>query len=346
MLYYRLLTTICGGGFSMTPKWLKKEVMCRDGRLSPVAKRLTGFFSLPSSTEERHCKVSEEGLQGEYRQIFLGNDMQIAYESMDFDREMRIATHSCGDAYALYFSLSPRFQWTEELSGKDWMIDADRFLFVRIREAVESALFTPRNRSMGLSLAISSSRMERFIGSELESTLEFGRGCTYSGRSLAVTDRVRRALMELQDCPLRGTMRLMYLEAKVLELFSLILEQAMGMSSLERNPSLTRTERQCVEMVKATIDENISRPSTIKDLARKSGINECSLKRAFKSLYGQPIHSYIIDRRMGMAYRLLERGENVRETAFRVGYNDASSFSRAFKRKYGCNPAGIKAMGV
>mgnify|MGYP000703874403 FL=1 len=98
----------------MTPKWLKKEVMCRDGRLSPVAKRLTGFFSLPSSTEERHCKVSEEGLQGEYRQIFLGNDMQIAYESMDFDREMRIATHSCGDAYALYFSLSPRFQVNQD----------------------------------------------------------------------------------------------------------------------------------------------------------------------------------------------------------------------------------------
>lgn len=76
--------------------------------------------------------------------------------------------------------------------------------------------------------------------------------------------------MELPDCPLRGTVRLMYLEAKVLELFSLLLEQAMGMSSLERNPSLTRTERQCVEMVKATIDENIFRPSTIKDLARKA----------------------------------------------------------------------------
>lgn len=331
----------------MTPKWLKKEIICRDDRLFPVVKRLTGFFSLPSSTEERHCKVSEEGLQGEYRQIFLGNDMQIACESMDFDREMRIATHSCGDAYALYFSLSPQFHWTEELSGKDWTIGADRFLFVRIHEAVESALFTPRNRSMGISLAISSSRMEHFIGSELESTLGFGRGHNFSGRSLPLTNSVRRALTELQDCPLRGTMRLMYLEAKVLELFSLVLEQAMGVGSLEKNaPLLTRTERRCVEMAKATIDENISRPCTIKDLARKSGINECSLKRAFKFLYGQPIHSYIIDSRMGMAYKLLERGENVRETAFRVGYNDASSFSRAFKRKYGYTPAGIKTMGA
>ena len=71
-----------------------------------------------------------------------------------------------------------------------------------------------------------------------------------------------------------------------MELFSLILEQARSGSFRHGHDRLSWMERQALERVKAMIDADISRPVSIRNLARHGHINECSLKRAFKRAYG------------------------------------------------------------
>ena len=320
--------------------WLCRKMLYRDARLHCLEDCFSAFLRTPSSPEERCCRVSGEGLEGECRRAFLDNFMEVGWEEARSDRETRLTMCTTGDAYTLYFSLSGEIFWSEELSGAEWTIGPDRFVVLRVNEAVESMMLRPGCRNMGISLSVPSEELRRFVGDGPEFGLDAGRG--YAGRSFVLTDAVRRVLGDLQNCPLCGDLRLLYLEAKAMELFSLILEQARSGSFRHGHDRLSRTERQALERVKAMIDADISRPVSIRDLARHGHINECSLKRAFKCAYGLPVHSYILDRRMSAARRLLELGRGVAETALCVGYGDASSFSRAFKRKYGCSPGGVK----
>ena len=324
----------------MCRRWLCRKILCRDARLNRLADRFSAFLQTPSSPEERCCRISGEGLEGEFRRAFLDKFMEVSWEDARSDRKTRLSMSTTGDAYTLYFSLVGELFWSEELSGAEWTIGPDRFVVLRVREAVESMTLAPGCRSMGIGLSVPSEELRRFIGDGPGFGLEADRG--YTGRTFVLTDAVRRVLGDLQDCPLCGDLRLLYMEAKAMELFSLILEQARSGSFGHDRDRLSRTECQALERVKAMIDADISRPVSIRDLARHGHINECSLKRAFKRAYGLPVHSYILDRRMSAARRLLELGRGVAETALCVGYGDASSFSRAFKRKYGCSPGGVK----
>ncbi|WP_233572610.1 AraC family transcriptional regulator [Fretibacterium sp. OH1220_COT-178] len=325
----------------MERQWLSRRMLFRGTHLKELSDRFARFFSLPSSPEERCFRLSGEGVEGEYRRAFLDNSIEIGWESTRSDREVRLAMHTIGDAYSLYFSLADEFCWSEELSGAEWSIGPDSFVVLRVNEAVESMRLPPGCRSAGVSLAVRAERLERFLGDAPGLGLEAKRG--YVGRSFAQTDSVRRVLEELRHCPLCGDLRLLYMEAKALELFSLILEQARSGSSARVRDPLSRTERQALERVKSLIDADVFHPVSIQDLARHGHINECSLKRAFKRVYGLPVHSYIRERRMSAAKELLELGRGVAETAFCVGYGDASSFSRAFRKRFGYSPSGLRA---
>lgn len=69
-------------------------------------------------------------------------------------------------------------------------------------------------------------------------------------------------------------------------------------------------------------------------------INEYKLKTGFKELFGIPVHSYVIDKRMELARFLIkEKKVSVTEAVVHVGYSDASHFAEKFRRKYGVNPS-------
>lgn len=316
-------------------KWIEHRVLAQDGRLSHLAERFNKVF-LPFTPGEQRLSISGEGIEGEYRRVLLGDSLEVRWETMRSERELSLSAHTRGDAWMFYFSPSVAFSWNEERSGARWTIDPKRFVVIRVRDAIESMTLRPGLESSGVSLVVRADRMACFAGSEPALGLEGDPA--YSGRTFAVTGDIRRALSELGHCPLRGGVRRLFLEAKALELIALAMDQASGSSPAAR---ITRTERQALERVKALIDEDIACSLTIGELARCGHINECSLKRAFKCVYGCPIHGYILDRRMRAARKLLEEGRGVAETALCVGYGDVGGFTRAFRKKYGRTPGSV-----
>jgi AraC-like DNA-binding protein len=68
-------------------------------------------------------------------------------------------------------------------------------------------------------------------------------------------------------------------------------------------------------------------------------LSESKLTKGFKALFGRPVHTYVIDKRLETALLLLEKGGwNVSDVAGVVGYGNISHFAAAFKKKYGVNP--------
>ncbi|EGV33648.1 transcriptional regulator, AraC family [Thiorhodococcus drewsii AZ1] len=82
---------------------------------------------------------------------------------------------------------------------------------------------------------------------------------------------------------------------------------------------------------------DLSRPPTIEQLARETGLNQLKIKRGFKAMFGTSVYALFQRERMMVARRLLQR-HSVTETASRLGYSNVSHFSTAFRKQFGLLP--------
>ncbi len=99
------------------------------------------------------------------------------------------------------------------------------------------------------------------------------------------------------------------------------------------------SERDKIQAACDIIARNTDQPLTIRELARKVAMNECYLKKGFKTITGKTIHEYQQELRITKAKVLLQQdGYSVTDVANTLGYSSISHFSTAFKRVTGLKP--------
>jgi AraC-like DNA-binding protein len=99
------------------------------------------------------------------------------------------------------------------------------------------------------------------------------------------------------------------------------------------------SEKDKIRNARVFLEQNIDRPVTIRELARKVAMNECYLKKGFKAIVGKTIHDYQQELRINKARQLLQQdGLTVTEVANTLGFSSISHFSTAFKRITGLKP--------
>jgi AraC-like DNA-binding protein len=92
------------------------------------------------------------------------------------------------------------------------------------------------------------------------------------------------------------------------------------------------------------IHEQPERPWTLSDVGHRVGLGRSAFSARFTKLVGQPMHRYLIARRMVMAASLLESSdEGSARIASRVGYETAAAFSKLFRRYHGLSPGRYRA---
>jgi len=83
------------------------------------------------------------------------------------------------------------------------------------------------------------------------------------------------------------------------------------------------------------LDENLN----TKALAEKFCISFYHFHRIFKAVLNEPLGSYIKRVRLETATKLIRySNEQLSDIALRIGYNDLSSFSKAFSKEFGISP--------
>jgi AraC-like DNA-binding protein len=104
------------------------------------------------------------------------------------------------------------------------------------------------------------------------------------------------------------------------------------------------SEREKIREAKQILEQSIDQPITIRDLARKVAMNECYLKKGFKTIVGSTIHEFQQELRINEAKRLLQQQKHsVTDVAIMLGYSSISHFSTAFKRVTGMKPCELLA---
>lgn len=126
-----------------------------------------------------------------------------------------------------------------------------------------------------------------------------------------------------------------YCYAKVYEFFDEFIALSSRRVEVDVDPRLAY-----VKSAISFIRLKYSEPIGVEEVAAACGLNRSYLTRVFKHATGYTPQSYLLTYRIKKATELLlESTESVSSIAFLVGYSDAFTFSKAFKREKDVSPS-------
>ena len=154
------------------------------------------------------------------------------------------------------------------------------------------------------------------------------------------TVAMQTVLHQVLHCPFQGITKKIYLESKIWELMALLIEEEKERHEVKRSSSTLKPEDiDRIHHAKEILTQQSDNPPLLLDLARQVGLNDCTLKRGFREVFGTTAFGYLHDYRLEQARQLLlENRFNVSEVAARVGFGSCSYLSRVFRKKYGVSP--------
>lgn len=97
-----------------------------------------------------------------------------------------------------------------------------------------------------------------------------------------------------------------------------------------------------VQQAVVYIDENLTNPLALKDIAAHLSIDPFYLSHSFKQQTGVPVYHYVLIKKIVLAKTLLARGLSAQQTCEQAGFGDYNNFSRTFKKYVGVSPAAYK----
>jgi YesN/AraC family two-component response regulator len=109
-------------------------------------------------------------------------------------------------------------------------------------------------------------------------------------------------------------------------------------------PLLSRPDREWLEVFEGYVRKHLSSDLlSVAELTREFAMSESTLLRQLKRLTGLTPVQYLLEVRLTEARRLLENRtfSSIAQVAARVGYDDARSFSRAFRQRFGKLPSEV-----
>lgn len=120
------------------------------------------------------------------------------------------------------------------------------------------------------------------------------------------------------------------------EMREVVLETA---KYFQRKSNFSGSEKSAVEQAKIYLEDNIDQPLSAADVASALFMNSDYLSRLFKNECGIALKEYIIKRKMEAARNLLQTTAlPVSVIASKLGYDNFSYFSQAYRRVMGVSP--------
>jgi AraC-like DNA-binding protein len=99
-----------------------------------------------------------------------------------------------------------------------------------------------------------------------------------------------------------------------------------------------------VRLARLLLHRNYDAPITIEDLSREVALSPYYLIRAFRHVYKQTPHQYLVGLRIARAKELLRNSDlSITEICVTVGYESLGSFSTLFRKVAGLSPSAYRS---
>lgn len=179
--------------------------------------------------------------------------------------------------------------------------------------------------------------LERFV-----EAIERGQMRALTPHNAPVTPTMHAILYDVLRCPFTGLTKRLFLEAKLLELLALQIDQ-MGTGQSDPVTAMLPEDADKLVAVREWLNEHFLQATTLSEVARLVGLNEFKLKKGFRTLFNTTVFGYLTNLRMNHARRLLlDSGQTVAEAADALGYEHVHHFSHAFRKHFGYLPSELR----
>jgi len=113
-----------------------------------------------------------------------------------------------------------------------------------------------------------------------------------------------------------------------------------------RTPKLLLKDLERLDTMISFIQTNLHERLSIESLAAQFAIGKSTLRRHFRCYVQKTIHAFILQCRMEKAMELIRaQSALINEISLKVGFEDRTSFSRAFTKYWGIAPQQIIQSG-
>lgn len=144
--------------------------------------------------------------------------------------------------------------------------------------------------------------------------------------------------------PYDGTMRVLFRQAKALELLTHLFDR---LEADDERGALEARELARVRLARDRLLDQLREPPDLETLAQDVGLSAKRLNRGFRELYGTTVFNYLRDARLDAARAALEAGTplSLKQLAWELGYGQVTNFVTAFRRRFGVPPGAYRATG-
>jgi len=144
---------------------------------------------------------------------------------------------------------------------------------------------------------------------------------------------------EIFNSPYTNNLDKLYIESKAFELIHHELTNLLKEQTSKNIVKFSKQDKEAIYYAREILLNNLSKPPSMKELARKVAINELKLKVGFNKFFGQTPYNISLEYRLQEAKKLLHSSDmNITEIAQHVGYKYATNFSKAFLKRFGIAP--------
>ncbi|MFT4030843.1 MAG: AraC family transcriptional regulator [Siphonobacter sp.] len=229
---------------------------------------------------------------------------------------------------------------TEILNGKHQL-----FYFPEVK----GRLYYPACHRYTLEILLEPAYLKKIFHQDLSMLGHFGRHLEqniptqFASECLPITPAMKQTILDFIHCPYTGMLRKVYLEAKILELLTLQIDQFQQICKGNTHSLLPKKDVEKLYFVKEWLEHNLDTILSLSQIAELAGLNEYSLKKGFKQLFNATVFGFLTDLRMQRAKALIcQQTDTIAEIAFSIGYKNPQHFTVAFKRKFGYLPRELK----
>ena len=176
---------------------------------------------------------------------------------------------------------------------------------------------------------------------QFRNAIEKGKSSLLHPQHYQISHQMYQLIEQIITCEKKGMFKRLFLEAKVIELLLLQLEQFYGDEPYKG--SLKQTDIDRIYAVRDYMMQNLDSTQSLLGLAHQVGTNDFILKKGFKELFGTTVFAFWAHEKMEHAKDLLsDEVLTISEVSERIGYKNQRHFSTAFKKKYGFSPREIQ----
>ncbi|MEM9675607.1 MAG: AraC family transcriptional regulator [Bacteroidota bacterium] len=311
----------------------------------------TGFYDDETIITERIHRADSWLGTGKYREIYF-EGMHIGYGSLAPKQNTLLSFESDFESVEMHFALGGQVQTTDLQTRRQYTFSHNEHNILYAAGFKGQSTWADNLRMEVFEVNMMPTLFARYLPEHLvfdtfREALTQQRTDTLTDQNRPISTRMRTIIHEIIHCERTGLLKKMLIEARVIELLLLQVEQIIADHNTPLKTSSNRLKKADIDRMYAVrdiIEANLNNPYSLGALAKQVGTNEFTLKKGFKTLFGTTVFGYLHEKQMLQARSMLldEKDKTITEVSEQCGYQYASHFTAAFKRRFGVVPSQLK----